>query len=166
MIRLKEWLVKTFRGHISFQTSDIFIMQNIASYKYVGELLIEKQTLSRNNSFAYICNILYSIMPVINLVTWKSLSLVKLCDPMDYTAHGILQARILEWVAVPFSRGSSQPRDGTQVSRFAGRFFTSWATKDKSFCDIPHKFKFVFGTGVASLDYLLSMHFSFSFPDR
>ena len=36
-----------------------------------------------------------------------------LCDPMDYTAHGILQARILEWVAVPFSRGSSQPRDQT-----------------------------------------------------
>ena len=34
-----------------------------------------------------------------------------LCNPMDYTVHGILQARILEWVAVPFSRGSSQPRD-------------------------------------------------------
>jgi len=34
-----------------------------------------------------------------------------LCDPVDYTIHGILQARILEWVAVPFSRGSSQPRD-------------------------------------------------------
>ena len=39
---------------------------------------------------------------------------------MDYTVHGILQARILEWVAFPFSRGSSQPRDGTQVSRIAG----------------------------------------------
>ena len=39
-----------------------------------------------------------------------------LCDPVDYTIHGILQARILEWVAVPFSRGSSQPRDRTQVS--------------------------------------------------
>ena len=38
------------------------------------------------------------------------------CDPMDYTVHGILQARILEWVAFPFSRGSSQPRDQTQVS--------------------------------------------------
>ena len=37
-------------------------------------------------------------------------------DPMDYTVHGILQARILEWVAFPFSRGSSQPRDQTQVS--------------------------------------------------
>ena len=40
-----------------------------------------------------------------------------LCDPMDCTVHGILQARILEWVAFPFSRGSSQPRDRTQVSR-------------------------------------------------
>ena len=39
-----------------------------------------------------------------------------LCDPMDYTAHGILQARVLEWVAFPCSRGSSQPRDRTQVS--------------------------------------------------
>ena len=39
-----------------------------------------------------------------------------LCDPMDCTVPGILQARILEWVAFPFSRGSSQPRDGTQVS--------------------------------------------------
>ena len=48
-----------------------------------------------------------------------------LCDPVDYTDHGILQARILEWVAVPFSRGSSQPRDRTQVSHIAGGFFTS-----------------------------------------
>ena len=50
-----------------------------------------------------------------------------LCDPMDYTVHGILQARILEWVAFPFSRGSSQPRDQTQVSCIAGRFFTAFA---------------------------------------
>ena len=48
-----------------------------------------------------------------------------LCDPMDYTVHGILQARILEWVAFPFSRGSSQLRDRTQVSHIAGGFFTS-----------------------------------------
>ena len=48
-----------------------------------------------------------------------------LCNPMDHVVHGILQARILGWVAVPFSRGSSQPRDGTQVSRFADGFFTS-----------------------------------------
>ena len=48
-----------------------------------------------------------------------------LCDPMDYAVHGILQARIPEWVAVPFSRESSQPRDGSQVSCIAGGFLTS-----------------------------------------
>ena len=48
-----------------------------------------------------------------------------LCEPMDYTVYGILQARILEWVAVPFSRVSSQPRDRTQVSCIASGFFTS-----------------------------------------
>ena len=47
---------------------------------------------------------------------------------MNYTVRGILQARILEWVAFPFSRGSSQPRDQTQVSHIAGGFFTSCAT--------------------------------------
>ena len=47
-----------------------------------------------------------------------------------YTVHEILQARILEWAAVPVSRRSSQPRDWTQVSCTAGRFFTSWATKE------------------------------------
>ena len=46
-----------------------------------------------------------------------------LCDFMDYTVHGILQARILEWVAFPFSRRSSQPRNRTQVSHIAGGFF-------------------------------------------
>ena len=53
-----------------------------------------------------------------------------LCDAMDYTAHRILQARILEWVAFPFSKGSSQLRDQTQDSQIAGRFFTSWATRE------------------------------------
>ena len=53
-----------------------------------------------------------------------------LCDPMDYTVHGFLQARILEWVAFPFSSRSSQPRDRTQVSCIAGGSFTSWATRE------------------------------------
>ena len=48
-----------------------------------------------------------------------------LCDLMDYAVHRILQVRILEWVAFPFSRGSSQPRDPTQVSHISGGFFTS-----------------------------------------
>ena len=51
-----------------------------------------------------------------------------LWDPVDYyTVHGILQARILEWVAFPFSRGSSRPRNRTGVSCIAGGFFTNWA---------------------------------------
>ena len=53
--------------------------------------------------------------------SWASLTL---CKP------GILQARILEWLAFPFSRGSSQPMDWTQASCIAGGFFTSWATRE------------------------------------
>ena len=51
-------------------------------------------------------------------------SCLTLCNPIDIV-HGILQARILEWIAFPFSRGSFQARDRTQVFRIAGRFFTS-----------------------------------------
>ena len=56
-----------------------------------------------------------------------------LCNPMDCSlpdssVHGIFQARVLEWIAISSSRGSSQPRDQTQVSHIAGRFFTIWAT--------------------------------------
>ena len=57
-------------------------------------------------------------------------SCLTLCDPMDYIVHGILSARILGWVAFPFSRRSSQPRNRTQVSSIAGRLFSSWATKE------------------------------------
>ena len=52
------------------------------------------------------------------------------CSPPASSAHGILQARILEWVAISFSRGSSRPRDRTQVSRIAGRRFNLWATRE------------------------------------
>ena len=51
-------------------------------------------------------------------------------SPPGSSVHGILHARILEWVAIPFSRGSSQPRDRTRVSCVAGRFFTDWATRE------------------------------------
>ena len=55
-------------------------------------------------------------------------SCLTLCDPVNYAVHGILQARILEWVAFPFSSGSSQPRDQIQVFGITGGFFTSCAT--------------------------------------
>ena len=53
-----------------------------------------------------------------------------LCNPKDYAVHGILQARILEWVVYPFSRGSSWPKNRTGLSRIAGGFFTNWAMRE------------------------------------
>ena len=74
-------------------------------------------------------NKLFLIAWAIHKWKWKVTQLcLTLCDPMDYTVHGILQARLLEWVAFPFSRGSSWPRNRTGVSCIAGRFSTSWAT--------------------------------------
>ena len=60
------------------------------------------------------------------------------CNPLDYSQtgssiQGILQTRILKWVAVPFSRGYFQPRDGTYVSCIASRFFTIWVTREALF---------------------------------
>ena len=52
------------------------------------------------------------------------------CSPPGSSVHGILQARILEWAAISFFRGSSPPRDRTQVSCTAGRFLTNWATRE------------------------------------
>ena len=69
------------------------------------------------------------------LVMLVSQSCLTLCDPMDCSppgssVHGIIQARILQWVAMPFSRRSSEPRDWTPVSSIAGRFFTVLATRE------------------------------------
>ena len=77
-------------------------------------------------------------------------SCATLCDPMDwsppaFSVHGILQARKLEWVAFPFSRGSSWLRDRTQVSCIAGRCFTGWATRE-----VPWKILWTGGLGVGS----------------
>ena len=89
----------------------------------------------------------------------KSLSCPTLCDPMDcslpgFSVHGIFQARVLEWVAISFSRGSSWPRDRTRVSHIVGRYFTHWATREaakvfikssavfKSGKDTTYKFEF------------------------
>jgi len=52
------------------------------------------------------------------------------CSPPGSSVHGTLQARILEWVAAPFSKGSFQPRNQTRVSCIAGGFFNSWATRE------------------------------------
>ena len=80
-----------------------------------------------------------------------------LCDPMDCgssgsSVHGILQPRRLEWLAIPFSRGTSQPRDWTRVTRIVSRFFTVWVTGKAPFsqyvlwndCIVSLSFEFFF----------------------
>ena len=88
-----------------------------------------------NTTELYICKWL---MLVAQFSSVQSLGCVQLfCDPMDCSppassVQGILQARILQWLAVCYSRGSSRPRDPTQVSCMADRFFTLWATRDSA----------------------------------
>ena len=107
---LLEWFL---RSSISQQ------WPNLQSYTSIGVgfrcILLETRNVTRH------------LQPV--WWRWKLLSCIQLHDLMDYRVHGIFQAKILELVAVPFSRVSSQPRDQTQVSCITGRFFTSWATK-------------------------------------
>ena len=66
----------------------------------------------------------YNIYIYVHMKVKVTQSCPTLCDPMDFAVHGILQARILEWVTFPFSRGFSQPRDRTQVSCIAGRYIS------------------------------------------
>ena len=61
------------------------------------------------------------------------------CSPRGSSVHGIFQARILEWVAISFSRGYSPPRDQTWVLCIAGRFFTNWATREIVKIWLPYK---------------------------
>ena len=80
------------------------------------------------------------------------------CNLPGSSAHEIFQARILEWVAMPSSRGSSQPRHQTLVSCIAGSFFTDWATRKLVFCVCVcvllymHIYIYVFGFDVFSID--------------
>ena len=100
---------------------------------YLQSLSEERREGILSNSF-YEASISLVAKPDKNITRkdkYKMISLMRvaqsyltLCNPTNYTVHGILQARILEWVAFPFSRRSSQLKDQTQVSRIAGGFFT------------------------------------------
>ena len=111
---------------------------------------VERNWWKRRTSLSFIF-LLTPILSVQSEVKWVKVtflprkrkvkvaqSCLTLCNRMDCTVHGILQAIILEWVAAPFSRGSSQPRDGSQVSLITGRFFTNWAIREAPKCpDVP-----------------------------
>ena len=98
--------------------------------------LLLHSILSHDYSKIYVS--IFSLQ-TINKITFELLcmraSCFSLCNPMDCSqpgssVHGILQARVLEWVTIPISRGYSWPRDWTQVSCLVGRFFTIWATRE------------------------------------
>ena len=113
------WTLNVF-CHLYWFDKWIWIPRSVQWEKYQPYLCFQI-----HRSPAFCLNILYPHSEV--KVTQSCLTL---CNPMDYTVHGIVQARLPEWVAFPFSRGSSQSRDRTQVSHIAGRFFTSWATRE------------------------------------
>ena len=93
-----------------------------------------------------------------------------LCDPVDCSppgssVHGILQTKILELAAIPFSRRASQPRDWTQISCIAGRFFTTWATRKaqntwKIYADIVFWHRYVLAFSKRGAMWVPSKHFS------
>ena len=91
---------------------------------------------SSYNCIFNLCSITYHLSFYDNTVkVLGTQSVLTPCDPIDCSpwgssVHRTLRARIPEWVANPFSSGSSQPRDQTQVSCIAGRFFTVWATRE------------------------------------
>ena len=125
----------------------------------------ESNMTERLNWTELICKyfLLFHKLPFNCAVGLVAKSCLTLCNPIDYSlpvssVHGILQARILEWVAIPSSRGSSKPRDQTQVSNTAGGFFTVWATREAQGWWFPFLSSFLLWSSPACLS-LLSLPF-------
>ena len=104
-------------------------------------LLIRKKTLGMGNKYFFFFLFNFNIAKISEKLKLKVL-VAQSCpnsfqpvdsSPLGSSDHGIPQARILEWVAIAFSRGSSQLREQTRVSCIAGRFFTIWATRETHF---------------------------------
>ena len=113
---MKKWPCRQKKSislfyYIRFQLISYLLCWDISGYNLDTKMYQISSCIVRDLSWN-LCSNSNSSTPT----EWgvKLLSCVWLCNPTDYTAHGILQARILEWVVVPFSRGSSQPRDQTQ----------------------------------------------------
>ena len=133
--------ISPFYHQFCFQFTSIYNWVNIWNTCWKHKLAL----LSHIVSFTHMCTHTHfftlkgicspeqerrDIMSLYNKAVIIAQLCLTLCDPMEYTVHGILQARILEWVAVPFYRGSSKHRDWTQVSWIASGFFSSWATRE------------------------------------
>ena len=122
-IKTVQWMNK--RTNKSGKISKIYFIAKKA--RCSGSLFFNSSLYiyTHTHAFVYVC--------------WVTQSCLTFCKPMDCSPsgssiHGILQAGILEWVAIPFSTGSSRPRDRTWVSCIAGGFFTIWATREAHLC--------------------------------
>ena len=133
--------LQLFLSHTHTHTHRCFFIWNIITFKNTISVCILKYLWKKTPSFELTPHIRMYITWLVMQEKMIHFKLCKykvftqlcltLCDPMDCSppgssVHVILQARILESVAIPFSRGSSQLRDQTQVSRTVGRFFTIW----------------------------------------
>ena len=111
-----------------------------------------RHTYSVDFSFYTMCQQIYVAIMGSACMQAKSLQSCRtFCNPLDYnlpgsSVHGILQARILEWRAIPFSKGSSWPRNRTRVSCIAGTFFTIWAIREAPWWEVG--IITVWGTGL------------------
>ena len=120
------------RGHflVSSQHLNQWVCKVMQKYppKVPAFLSTKQESLSPATCLSIFLSIHHGCVLVISACTTP-------CDTVEHSppnssVHGILQARILEWVVIPSSRESSQPRGWTQVSHIAGRFFTSWGTRE------------------------------------
>ena len=120
-------MIANILGHLPYlSTPDLLQLVNLLGVPVGHTEGIHQLSAEGRETFRYFLFTLWSEV---------AQSCVTLCSPMDCSLpgssiHGIFQARVLEWVAISFSRGSFQPRDGTWVSYIAGRCFTLWATRE------------------------------------
>ena len=147
---VKGWLLSSSQGFAivepytpQTQRSDFLLVRNLTSnWKwpwFSGKTLGKIVQLKVDRTLITVLP-LFKCACMCVLVTQSCLTLSNPVDwsPPGSSVHGILQARILEWVAISFSRGSSWPRDQTWDSSTAGRFFTVWVTREVYCCLIQH----------------------------
>ena len=115
---------------VSFCTLQMcLVWENILKSKRLASLL-KYETQLYNLWFNNCLRQLLVCVRSQSLQSWPTLSDPRDCSPPGSFVHGILQARILEWISYPFSKGTSWPRNWARVSCIAGGFFTSWATQE------------------------------------
>ena len=123
-------------------TTQPWVWANSGRQWRAGKLgMLQSMALQKSDMICWLNS--NNIQPLCNfLFLWSegevAQSCLILCDPMDCSLpgssiHGIFQARVLEWGAISFSRGSSSPKDQTRVSHIVGRHFTVWATREVFF---------------------------------